>query len=446
MLTGFGLYRNYFKSALEKLLVQFHAFRVGTYKSALEPFLRDDMSEDAKEANLAWLNVLWSAYKENVAKLRRLTPESIDDYVNHIVEHLAEAKGDAAQLALDYGLVDGLKTRDEVDEELIRLVGKDPEGQTFKQIQFVEYLAVIQPKRIQTRKDRSKVGIIVAKGIILDGDQPAGKIGGDTLADLIRQARQDDDIKALVLRIDSPGGSALASETIRREIILTSESGKPVVVSMSSVAASGGYWIASAGDEIWAAPTTITGSIGIYSAFATFEKSLDYLGIHNDGVGTTQLADAFDPARPLNPIVVDSIDQIMKRSYQHFIDRVAEGRNLPPEQVEKIAQGRVWAGKTALELGLVDKFGNLQDATRSAAKMADLQDYDVIYVERPLTAREKLITELNRFLTTAFDNVWRRTADPAPRIYNDVGSEIKHILELSDRQGIYAHCPICTVE
>jgi protease-4 len=215
---------------------------------------------------------------------------------------------------------------------------------------------------------------------------------------------------------------------------------------MSSVAASGGYWIASAGDEIWAAPTTITGSIGIYSAFATFEKSLDYLGIHNDGVGTTQLADAFDPARPLNPIVVDSIDQIMKRSYQHFIDRVAEGRNLPPEQVEKIAQGRVWAGKTALELGLVDKFGNLQDATRSAAKMADLQDYDVIYVERPLTAREKLITELNRFLTTAFDNVWRRTADPAPRIYNDVGSEIKQILELSDRQGIYAHCPICTVE
>jgi protease-4 len=446
MLTGFGLYRNHFKSALEKLLIQFHAFRVGTYKSALEPFLRDDMSEDAKEANLAWLNVLWSTYKENVAKRRRLTPAHIDDYVNHIAEHLAEAKGDAAQLALDYGLVDGLKTRDEVHEELIRLVGKDPEGPAFKKTQFDEYLAVVQPRRTQTRTDRSKVGIIVAKGIILDGDQPTGKIGGDTLADLIRQARQDDDIKALVLRIDSPGGSALASETIRREIKVTSESGKPVVVSMSSVAASGGYWIASAGDEIWAAPTTITGSIGIYSAFATFEKSLDYLGIHNDGVGTTQLADAFDPARPLNPVAADSMDQIMKRSYEHFIDRVAEGRNLSPEQVEKIAQGRVWAGKTALELGLVDKFGNLQDATRSAAKLADLKDYDVIYVERPLTAREKLITELNRFLTTAFDNVWRRPDDPLPRIYTDVGSEIKQILELSDPQGIYALCLICTVQ
>jgi protease-4 len=446
MLTGFGLYRNYFKSALEKLLIQFHAFRVGTYKSALEPFLRDDMSEDAKEANLAWLNTLWSAYKENVAKLRSLTPNRIDDYVNNIAEHLAKAKGDAAQLALDYGLVDGLKTRDEVDEELIRLVGKDLEGRTFKQIQFDEYLAVVQPKRNQTRADRSKVGIIVAKGIILDGDQPAGKIGGDTLADLVREARQNDDIKALVLRIDSPGGSALASETIRREIELTSKSGKPVVVSMSSVAASGGYWIASAGDEIWAAPTTITGSIGIYSAFATFEKSLDYLGIHNDGVGTTQLADAFDPARPLNPIVADSMDQIIKRSYQQFIDHVAEGRNLPHEQVEKIAQGRVWAGKTALELGLVDKFGNLQDATRSAAEMAGLKDYDVVYVERPLTAREKLVKELNRFLITALNTVQRRTTDPIHRIYNDVGNEIKQILELSNPQGIYAHCMICTVE
>jgi protease IV len=446
MLTGFGVYQNFFRSALEKLLIQFHAFRVGTYKSALEPFLRDDMSEYAKEANLAWLNVLWRTYIENVANLRRLTPNRIDDYVNNIAEHLARAKGDAAQLALDYGLVDGLKTRDEVEEELIRLVGKDSEGQTFKQIQFNEYLAVVQPKRFETHPDHAKVGVVVAKGIILDGDQPAGKIGGDNLADLIRQARQDDEISALVLRIDSPGGSALASETIRREIELTSESGKPVVVSMSSVAASGGYWIASAGDEIWAAPTTITGSIGIYGALATFEKSLDYLGIHNDGVGTTRLADAFNPARPLNPIVADSMDQMIRHGYQQFIDRVAKGRNLTPDQVEKIAQGRVWAGKTALELGLVDKFGNLQDATRSAAKMAGLTDYDVVYIERPLSPREKLIKELNRFLTTVFNKGWRGKADPLVRIYLDMGSEIRQILELSDPRGIYAHCLICSVE
>ena len=445
LLTGFGLYRNYFKSALDKLLIQFHVFRVGTYKSALEPFLRDDMSEYAKESNLSWLNVLWSAYKENVAELRGLTQNNIDDYINNISELLAGSGGDAAKLALGYGLVDSLKTRDEVDEELIRLVGKDEEGKTFKQIQFEEYLDVVQPKRIQTHPEKPKVGVIVAKGIILDGTQPAGKIGGDTLADLIRQARLEENIKALVLRIDSPGGSALASETIRREIELTRKSGKPVVISMSSVAASGGYWIASAGDEIWAAPTTITGSIGIYSAFATFENTLNYLGIHNDGVGTTKLADAFDPARPLNPIVADSMDQIIRHSYQNFIERVSDGRNLSPEDVEKIAQGRVWAGKNAIEIGLLDKFCNLQDATQSAAKIANLKDYDIINVEQPLTAREKIIRRLNRLLTSALNSFWSPTTQPVVRFYNDVGSEIKQILELNDPQGIYSYCLICNI-
>jgi len=445
MLNGFGVYRSYFKSAIEKLLIQFHVFRVGTYKTALEPFMRDDMSAYAKEANLAWMNVLWDTYKTDVAEMRNITPDSIENYINNISENLAQVGGDTVQLALDHGLVDGLKTREDLREELIRLVGEDDDKKSFKQIGFDEYLTVIQPKLQKTHPDRGKVGIIVAQGIIMEGTQPAGRIGGDSLADLIRKARQDETIEALVLRIDSPGGSPFASEAIRQEIEMTRKTGKPVVVSMGSVAASGGYWIASAADEILAAPTTITGSIGIFGAFATFEKSLDSLGIHSDGVGTTRLADAFDPTRPLNPIVADVMEQTIKRRYQDFLERVSKGRDMPVQEVEKIAQGRVWAGKTALELGLVDKFGNLQDAVRAAAKIAGITDYDVIYVEPPLTAREKLLKRLNRFLVNQSRDIMLRSTHPVVRFYDDISGEIAQMLELNDPNGVYAYCMMCNV-
>jgi protease-4 len=445
-LSGFGIYRKYFKTALEKLLIQFHVFRVGTYKSALEPFLRNDMSEFAKEANLAWLTVLWDAFKGNIAEMRGLKPNAINDYINNISSLLARVEGDSARLALDYGLIDDLKTRDEVKNELIRLVGVDEDKNTFKQIQLDEYLAAIKPELRRTDPDKSKVGVIVARGIILDGIQPAGRIGGDTLSDLIRQARNDDKIAAVVLHIDSPGGSALASETIRKEIELTSQSGKPVIASMSSIAASGGYWISSIADEIWASPTTITGSIGIYGAFVTLDKSLDSLGIHSDGVGTTQLADALDPARPLNPIVADSLQQIIENNYRRFIQVVAEGRNLEPQNVEKIAQGRVWAGITARKLGLVDKFGNLQDAIQSAAAMATIEEYDVIYIEQDLTAREKLIRRLIQFLAGVFSSSFGQISHPVVQLYDNFDKELKQIMEFNDPRGIYAYCLMCEIQ
>ena len=446
ILTGFGLYRQYFKTALEKLLIQFHVFRVGTYKSSLEPFLRDDMSQYAKEANLAWLTVLWDAFKGNIAEMRGLEPKGIDNYINNISEHLAGVAGDTARLALNYGLVDELKTRDEVKDELIRLVGEDEDKNTFKQIQLDEYLDLIRPELMRTDPDKSKIGVIVASGIILDGAQPAGRIGGDTLSDLIRKARLDDKIAAIVLRIDSPGGSALASETIRREIELTRRAGKPVVASMSSIAASGGYWISSAADEIWASPTTITGSIGIYGAFVTLEKSFDTLGIHSDGVGTTHMADAFDPARPLKSEVADFMQQTIENNYRRFIQLVAEGRNLEPQEVEKIAQGRVWAGKTARELGLVDKFGNLEDAVQSAADLAAIEEYDVIYIEQDLTAREILIRRLNRFLLRAFSSALEQVAHPVVQLYANFGRDLEQILELNDPRGIYAYCLMCEIQ
>jgi protease-4 len=445
-LTGFGRYRKYYKTALEKLLIQFHVFRVGTYKSSLEPFLRDDMSKYAKEANLAWLTVLWDAFKGNLAQMRGLDPEGIDDYINNLSEHLAAVEGDTARLALDYGLVDELKTPHEVKDELIGLVGEDEDKNTFKQIQLDEYLDVIRPELMRTDPDSSRIGVIVARGIILDGIQPAGKIGGDTLSDLIRKARLDDSIAAIVLRIDSPGGSALASETIRKEIELTRQAGKPVVASMSSIAASGGYWISSAANEIWASPTTITGSIGIYGAFVTLEKSLDSLGIHSDGVGTTRLADAFDPARPLNSVMADSMQQVIENNYRRFIQLVAEGRNLELKDVEKIAQGRVWAGKTAGELGLVDKFGNLQDAVQSAADLAAIEEYDVIYIEQALTAREKLIRGLNRFLARAFNSALGQVTHPVVQLYGNFGRDLEQILELNDPGGIYAYCMMCEIQ
>jgi protease-4 len=445
MLHGFGLYRKYYKAALDKLKIQFHVFKAGTYKSATEPFLRDSMSRYAKEANLAWLTILWDYYKIVVTEQRGLDPQSLDDYINNIPGHLAKAGGDAAVMALNLGLVDELKTRDEVREELIELVGKDEDGITFKQIAFDKYLNRIRPVLTESAAHHDKIGIIVASGVIMDGEQPAGRIGGDTMADLIVRAREDDQVKALVVRVDSGGGSATASEVISREIELTRRSGKPVFVSMGSIAASGGYWIAAPADQIWATPTTITGSIGIWGAFPTFERSLKSLGITSDGVGTTKLSDAFDPSRPLNDLIAQSMRQIIEQGYRRFIRRVAEGRNMQPEAVEKIAQGRVWAGTTAKELGLVDEIGSLQDTISAIANSVDLKDYEVTYITQPLTTRERLIKRLNRLITGVFAAL--NPADhPVKKLYDNViDTEFDHILRANDPAGLYAYCLNCNV-
>lgn len=443
VLQGFGLYRKYYKTALEKLKIQFHVFRVGTYKSALEPFLRDSMSDYAKEANLAWLDILWDDYKHVVSQQRGLDSQRLDDYVNNFPAYLANADGDAAAAALDLGLVDELITRDQVRQELIEIVGQNKDGLSFKQITFEEYLSQIRPDLVNNNLTKDKIGIIVASGIILDGEQPTGRIGGDTIADLLIRAREDKKVKAVVLRVDSGGGSATASEVISREIELTRQAGKPVFVSMGSVAASGGYWIAAQADQIWASSTTITGSIGIFGAFPTFEKSLKSLGITSDGVGTTKLADAFDPSRPLNDLVAQSMNQMIEQGYRRFVQRVAEGRNMEPEAVEKVAQGRVWAGTTAKDLGLVDEIGNLQDTIRAVADSLDLKDYKITYITQPLTTREQLIKRLNRLIVGIF-NVSQSNGHPAKKLYDTlVDSQIDHVLRADDPVGLYAYCLNC---
>ena len=397
-LSGLGIYRLYLKNALDKLHVGFHVFRVGTYKSALEPFMRNDMSADDRESNQAWLTVLWEAYTTDVAALRGMPAERIDEYINNLDANLAEEGGDAARLALKSGLVDNLKTRDEVRDDLIRLVGEDENGESYKKVTFDTYISKMLPKSRRPRTESSRVGLIVAEGIIMDGKQPAGRIGGESTAELIRQAREDEKVKAVVLRIDSGGGSAVAAEIIRRELELTRGAGKPVVVSMSSIAASGAYWISVAADEIWALPTTITGSIGIFAALPTFDKTLKVIGISTDGVGTTRLSGAFDLSRPLNPLLADALQLQIERGYERFIERVSQGRNMAPEAVEKVAQGRVWAAQTAKGLGLVDKFGGLEPAVESAARLAKLEKYDLVVIEHPLTARERLVKRLSRLI------------------------------------------------
>jgi protease-4 len=404
------------------------------------------MSDEAREANTSWLSDLWEAYKADIAALRGLEAVSIDGYINNVADHLVKVDGDIAKLALELGFVDALKTREEVRQELIALVGQDKKSKTYKHINFDDYLEIIRPLLLQRDPQKKKVAVIIAKGLIMDGEQPAGRIGGDTLAGLIRQARHTDDIQSIVLRLDSGGGSSFASEIIRNEVELTRRSGKPVVVSMGSAAASGAYWIAASADQIWASPTTLTGSIGVFGAFVTFDKTLGHLGVHTDGVGTTNLTGALDPSRPLNPILAAAMQHSIEQAYKRFLERISKGRNLDVEEVEKVAQGRVWSGKEALALGLVDKLGNLKDAVASAAELAELDDFEVIVIRRPLSGRERLLKELYRLIAslTAF-----RPASPKYPTgwhYPSPAGELVQIFQLNDPRGVYAYCLTCDIQ
>lgn len=445
-LNGFGVYRQYIKRALDKLQIDFHVFRKGTYKSALEPFIRNDMSEADREANAAWLTSLWDTYTLEIAGLRGIQPDLISDYINNFPSNLKAAEGDAARMALKFGLVDGLKTKDEIQSELIQLVGEDETEGQYKNVRFGEYAQIALSRIRQIRSDQDRVAIIVAEGIIMDGSQPAGRIGSDSMSELIRQARDDAQVKAVVLRINSGGGSAMASEIIRRELELTRLSGKPVVVSMSSIAASGAYWVSVAADEIWANPTTITGSIGIFAALPTFDRSFDTIGITTDGVGTTRLAGALNLTRPLNPLLSEALELGISQGYKRFIDRVVTGRNMSIEEVENAAQGRVWAATAALDLGLIDKLGGLAAAVESAAQLAKLESYNVVYIEKPVSAKERLLRQIKR-MVIHFTAEGIRPIDFSgirkylPRL---PGHEFEALFQLNDPGHIYALCLTCS--
>lgn len=444
LLDGFGRYRAYFKSALEKLKATTHVFRVGTFKSAVEPVLRDDMSDAAKAANEAWLNSLWQQYKTDVATARNLDMDNFDEKVEDFMAKFDAADGDFAQYALQNNWVDALKSREEIRTELVALVGKDASKQGFTHIRFDDYLKVIKPPIPFIDNGTEKVGVVVAKGTILDGEQRAGTIGGDSTARLLRKARHDDNIKAVVLQVDSPGGSAFASEIIRQEVELLKAAGKPVVASMSSMAASGGYWISTSADEIWAAPSTITGSIGIFGMFMTYEDTLAYLGIRTDGVGTTDFAGAFSPSRTLDPRIGQIFQRSIENGYEQFIGLVAESRDIDIKRVDEIAQGRVWIGSTAQEIGLVDKLGYLDDAVKSAAQLAGLDQYDIQYVERTLSSKELFWKEVfGNAATYAGKAITVESDNHLMALVKQLVADFDSIARLNDPRGTYAYCLMC---
>jgi protease-4 len=452
LLTGYGSYRNYFHEALQKLDINLHVFRVGEYKDAVEPFTRMTMSEESREHNSRWINQLWNIYTSRVENLRNLPKDAINDYVSNLDQHLKTVNGDASELAINNHLVDHLATRPELRNLLIERFGYNEREDSYQAIDFRRYLAHVDrtPKLAPTN-----IGLIVASGTIYDGEQPPGSIGGDTLARLIREAREVGDVQALVLRIDSGGGSAFASEVIRNELLATRQAGIPVIVSMGSLAASGGYWIAANADEIWATPTTLTGSIGVFSILPTFNETLANLGINTDGYGTNAMADAMRLDMPLDPIVSNVVQQNVENIYQRFIDIVAEGRNVAPERIHPIAQGRVWSGISAEEFGLVDQLGYLEDAIASAAARLGAEDYRVELIEQTLSPWELFMQSLTTGASTAAKSALSQVllGDEAgldgllptagQRGWNGV-PELLRLLRTDGVPGsVYAHCVPC---
>ena len=420
-LTGFSVYRNYIHTALDKLNVDVHVFRVGEYKSAVEPFIRDSMSDADRKSNSVWLNSLWHAYKQDIASMRGIKSERLQQILDNSASFLSQHKGDVAALFKAEHLVDQLGDESDAEAYLLKQL-KWSKQDDIPSISSKDYLKLAVTKDNKP-SDQAKVGLIVASGPILDGEQPAGSIGSKTLTKLLRKAQNDEQIKAVVLRIDSPGGSALASEVVRKGVARLRAAGKPVVVSMGSVAASGGYWIASTADEIWAQPTTLTGSIGVFGMVPNFANALNHMGIHTDGVGTTKMAAAMRTDMPLSEDMGAVIQMGVDHIYQRFIHLVATGRHMKVSDVEAIAQGRVWSGVDAHRLGLVDKLGNLQDAIKSAAKRGGISDhYQLEEVKPPLSfpemIAEKLLGDadaLAELQTTLFGSnqyaeLWQNTA------------------------------------
>lgn len=396
MLEGLGRYRQYFRTGLqEKLGVDVHLFKVGEYKSAAEPYVLDAASPQAKEADLFWMNDVWQRYLADIAKARKLDAAQLAAGIDTLPEGIAAAGGDLARFALQQKLVDGLKTREEVDALLTeRGVADGNADGGYRQIALGDYLTQLDARRSPLDK-RPQVAVVVAEGEIAGGDLPAGRIGGVSTSALLRDARDDDDVKAVVLRVDSPGGEVFASEQIRREVEALKAAGKPVVVSMGDLAASGGYWISMNADRIYADESTITGSIGIFGMIPNFARSLDKIGVHTDGVGTTRFAGAFDVTRPMDPAVGRVIQSVIDKGYADFTGKVAQARDKSVEAIDEVARGRVWSGAQAKERGLVDEFGGLKAAVADAAgraKLGEAGKYRVRYIEKAPTPFAQFMT------------------------------------------------------
>src|SRR5450631_267674 len=440
--SGFSYYRMYYKDAIEKLSVDLNVFRAGTFKSYTDQFSRNDMAPSEREETSVWLESLWNAYTHDVTRARSLPAGALKDFIAEQPASLQAVNGDMAKMALQRGLVTALKSRRQVADDLKGLVGENESNHSFNSIGMHQYLSAVRSKHALKSKSDAKIGIVVASGEIFDGHQLPGAIGGESTSDLLREARYDNAVKAVVLRVDSPGGSEFASEKILREVQALRKAGKPVVVSMSTYAASGGYYIAAAANQIFASPTTITGSIGVFSYIPTFQRTLEKLGVKVDGIGTTPLAGDMRMERSLGPAARQILQTSVEHAYAEFLTRVGEGRKKSVTEVDKIAQGRVWAGVDAQRIGLVDHLGGLKDASDAAAKLAELgSDYDAEYIESEMTLREELLMQLrSESLQMARTMGLVASRSELDRALDPVLEQARSIARLNDPRGLYAYC------
>ena len=446
MIEGYSRYNSYFKDALDQLKIKVNVFRVGVYKDAIEPFTRNSMSDESKEHTSVWVNDLWNAYTKRVEKSRDLPENFLNDYSNNLGKKLLNYKGDAAKLALNAGLIDKISNRKDSIDYLISVSGMDDDG-GYQYIDSSSYMRHIKQKIYpsKVRDNTNHIALITASGPIEIGDQPNGKIGSESMSRLIKQAKKDDSIKAVVIRIDSPGGGAFASEAIRQDIIALKELGKPVVISMGSVAASGGYWIAMGATEIWSTPTTITGSIGVFGIVPTFEETLQNIGVRSDGVDTTTLSNIYQISRPMSDHAKQVIQSGVDYTYSKFLGIVAEARNTSVKKVGLIAQGRVWTGEKALELGLVDKLGGLNEAISAAANIAKLDNYELLELVRPLSFQEKILNQIgNAQIKYLGQSVLVSTFAPELLLkFNNLYKKFGFLEVLNDPRDIYLSCFEC---
>ncbi|MDA9839554.1 signal peptide peptidase SppA [Porticoccaceae bacterium] len=447
LITGFASYRSYYKEALDKLRVKMHIFRVGDFKSAVEPYMGNSMSTGVKEERRAMIDELWQFYSSQIENLRGLPTGAINDYTNNLHTKLRSANGDSAMLAQQQGLVDQVASRTQMLKYLNEVI-PTTDGE-FNSINLKGYLSHVRREQlISAAAKEHRIALVVAKGTIMDGEQPEGSVGGDTLAGIFADLRKDENVKAVVLRVDSPGGSAFASEVIRDAMAATRAEGVPIVVSMGSVAASGGYWIATEADRVLALSTTITGSIGVYGIVPTVERSMEALGIYSDGVSTADISGIMQLDRAMTPQAEMVFQAGVDNIYTQFLALVAEARNSTPAEVHEIAQGRVWTGEQALELGLVDQLGDLNEAVKVAAELANLADYMVDYRRKPLSAYEQLLLSMSSSAGTSLANLDIETKDSwLPDLLSRQAKTLVQPLQaldnLSDPRGMYLFCDQC---
>ena len=437
-LHGFATNGLYYKTLLEKLKVTSHVFRVGTYKSAVEPFLRDDMSPAARDADSRWVGQLWQNYLNTVAANRQITPEQLFPGAAAIIAGLNAVKGDTAQYALDNKLVDALGSRAAADQELVKTFGLDKQSNDYRSVSIYDYSV----KTTSTQQD-GNIAVVMASGAIMDGEETPGNVGGDTTAAQIRDARLDPKIKAIILRVNSPGGSVTASEAIREELAAAQAAGKPIVVSMGGMAASGGYWISTPASYIVANTSTLTGSIGIFGVINTLENSLDSIGVHTDGVATSPLAD-ISTTKALPTEVQQLMQLTIENGYRNFVGLVAKSRHKTPEQIDAIAQGHVWTGSDAKANGLVDALGDFDDAVKKAGELAKVSNPQLSWYQDDPSFLDMMLSQMNASVQAVLPDTLKAWL-PAPML--DVMSAMKAQPGLFDKQNDpqnrYAFCLNC---